>query len=719
MRSISLRTTGLSALLFAVVLAGCPTGPDTGGDTPDAGTGDETGVTPDKDASTTTNPDAKADSGADSATPPVPCSRLTTLCKDGEKCDGAPDCASKVCFNNKCAVPAPADGVKNGDETDVDCGGSKAPACPATKACLVPSDCLSGVCTGKICQAPSPTDGVKNGDETGVDCGGAAAPKCPAGQGCLSNADCDNIKCDLVTKKCLPASHSDGIKNLDETGIDCGGPTPTVARCAPGGGCVATSDCNNTLCNGGGTCDPATNVDGLKNGNETDVDCGGGPGGTNAPACKAGLACAGVDANCLSSVCNYANKCVEAPSCRVANGGDTCGASGAHESCCASVPLPASAVQIDKYEITAGRMREFIKQVGNNVQAWVMAHPTAQIPAALVPFLPTGLDTPVQSIQRCNKPARDFADCDTNAANYSTVSQSFGVHQYLGNNVFMGDRPCPGCGQGCYVGSGVGGNGHPTYWWDDTTQTNQFGSAKRSIAFGAAAQSILDAKSLNCTPQVLFAAFCAWDGGRLPTQAELGGASGAWGGAAQPWGASPDFHDTVNGAADVGRVTYGFANIQAPCAGGTPCFVVPMFNGNLAAPALNPAAMVLNTTNFNPFPSSPDPFEVRYMNPIPLDYAGFAGGTQDDQAWAIAEPGRMRNDFRFVGPNPTDGYYDVMANLIEVTATTTGSDDANHNGWPQVSWVGGSFEGHTPANRGGYNLSVFTKYGKQGARCAR
>lgn len=48
--------------------------------------------------------------------------------------------------------PTCDDGVQNGDETGVDCGGSACPACPTCD------------------------DGVQNGDETGVDCGGSCPP---------------------------------------------------------------------------------------------------------------------------------------------------------------------------------------------------------------------------------------------------------------------------------------------------------------------------------------------------------------------------------------------------------------------------------------------------------------------------------------------------------------------------------------------------------------
>ncbi len=64
--------------------------------------------------------------------------------------------------------------------------------------------------------------------------------------------------------------------------------------------------------------------------------------------------------------------------------------------------------------------------------------------------------------------------------------------------------------------------------------------------------------------------------------------------------------------------------------------------------------------------------------------------------------------------------WSVGGNLMEITGDyISGNDDADHNSWPRVQWVGGSFEGHDLPNRGGYNLNILTKYGKQGGRCAR
>jgi hypothetical protein len=42
--------------------------------------------------------------------------------------------------------------------------------------------------------APTCSDGIKNGSETGVDCGGSCK-RCPNGQGCASRNDCESALC--------------------------------------------------------------------------------------------------------------------------------------------------------------------------------------------------------------------------------------------------------------------------------------------------------------------------------------------------------------------------------------------------------------------------------------------------------------------------------------------------------------------------------------------
>ncbi|MBX3211862.1 MAG: hypothetical protein KF850_07505 [Labilithrix sp.] len=119
-------------------------------------------------------------------------------------CSRADDCESKVCVDGACKAATPDDGVKNGDETDVDCGGSKAPKCADGKGCVGADDCESKVCASGSCAAPSPTDKVQNGDETDVDCGGSKAPKCADGKACLDHGDCASDGCDYE-KRCALA----------------------------------------------------------------------------------------------------------------------------------------------------------------------------------------------------------------------------------------------------------------------------------------------------------------------------------------------------------------------------------------------------------------------------------------------------------------------------------------------------------------------------------
>ncbi len=154
--------------------------------------------------------------------------------------------------------PTCDDGIQNGDEQGVDCGGL---GCPFP------------------CPPPSCFDGIWNGNETGIDCG---APECillgiicpdPTCSDSIMNThielntllpqgyvvvvedgiDCDNNPLTACPDCPIPTCF-DGIMNQGETGIDCGGPCPTA-------------------------CDPVPNCnDGVQNGDEIGVDCGG-------PAC--------------------------------------------------------------------------------------------------------------------------------------------------------------------------------------------------------------------------------------------------------------------------------------------------------------------------------------------------------------------------------------------------------------------------------------------------
>ncbi len=236
-----------------------------------------------------------------------------------------------------CGAPSCEDGIQNGDETGVDCGGAECPACPTCD------------------------DGIQNGSETGVDCGGPECEPCPclgveleltivfdqyenettwdiqddngnvlasggpySGQptgssivedicidsGCydftIYDSYGDGICCAYgigsyslaedgtvlasggefgsseTTAFCTGQSSScdDGIQNGSETGVDCGGPDcPACPTCDDGiqNGSETGVDCGGPDCPACETCD-----DGIQNGSETGVDCG----GPDCPACE-------------------------------------------------------------------------------------------------------------------------------------------------------------------------------------------------------------------------------------------------------------------------------------------------------------------------------------------------------------------------------------------------------------------------------------------------
>ena len=55
-------------------------------------------------------------------------------------------------FANPSAVPTCDDGVKNQDETDIDCGGENCSRCRANQTCTKHTDCTTGFCHAKICR---------------------------------------------------------------------------------------------------------------------------------------------------------------------------------------------------------------------------------------------------------------------------------------------------------------------------------------------------------------------------------------------------------------------------------------------------------------------------------------------------------------------------------------------------------------------------------------
>jgi plastocyanin len=278
------------------------------------------------------------------------------------------------------------DAVKNGDETDLNCGGDTCPKCITGQACDADTDCIGGSCVGNTC-VPTCTDTVKNGSESDVDCGGSCAD-CTNGQVCSAGTDCASAHCSgspgvcvecNAPADCAPTGNECvvptcttnvcGTTNLDgthtlstgQTSGDCqkivcngmGGTTsaddagdlpvsatacltdpacagtplaPDFTPAAAGTDCSADNDPPNHICGGGiaaGTCVQCnvdadctgtgatcsnnqcspTCDDGIMNGTETGVDCGG-----SCPDACVGAACA-ANEDCSSGMC-YNSLCV-------------------------------------------------------------------------------------------------------------------------------------------------------------------------------------------------------------------------------------------------------------------------------------------------------------------------------------------------------------------------------------------------------------------------
>lgn len=99
---------------------------------------------------------------------------------------------TSICPNN----------VRDGNESDVDCGQNTCQLCQLGYVCRSSFDCASNNCnTIGRCVTNNPTpsttcpDGYKNGNESDVDCGSGTCQLCGLNQICRSNSDCSNNRC--------------------------------------------------------------------------------------------------------------------------------------------------------------------------------------------------------------------------------------------------------------------------------------------------------------------------------------------------------------------------------------------------------------------------------------------------------------------------------------------------------------------------------------------
>jgi hypothetical protein len=256
----------------------------------------------------------------------VDCGGSCGPCADGKVCLAGQDCANQVCTGGVCTHSC-SDGVQNGDEIYVDCGGS-CPLCPDGTPCTDPSICQGHRCGDDMCLSDAACfDGYQESDEVGTDCGHVCALKCPLYTRCYRNDDCASYAC--LLGRCLNAC-ADGRMDGDESDSDCGG--RGCAACADGRACRAGTDCTSGVCRRG-LCAPATCANGEWDDGEVLADCGGVCGG-----CPDGAYWCHSNADCNSYAC-LLGRCMNACADGRMDGGETdidCGGPGYCARCAAT-----------------------------------------------------------------------------------------------------------------------------------------------------------------------------------------------------------------------------------------------------------------------------------------------------------------------------------------------------------------------------------------------
>jgi hypothetical protein len=311
---------------------------------------------------------------------------------------------------------------------------------------------------------------------------------------------------------------------------------------------------------------------------------------------------------------------------------------------------PNDDIYLDKYEITAGRMRAFAEAIGTapgGVRKWVTDNPPRPWNVGWNKFMPSDtndrlmiarllLGDPRYDGQNNPGPGVIVPPATDQEVNLGMEYQ-FGAQVYVdvhGNNC------------GVFPGS----YGFPTYYYPPNVLTKN-GEVPRvdgtSLTGKIPAKDYLDVKAMNCVTNAMLQAFCAWDGGQLATSEVMDyiTAAPARTDAVSGCGSQYDNHDEL------------LNNV----------FTHTVQSGG-RCPPVNSINVTFDAGDWLPVPGSPLNFH-RYNYPD-------LGNVTSEKTWQIASPGRISADVVHLVAGD-EGWRDIAGNLNEAVMVT---DKGNFTG---------------------------------------